>query len=267
MKKTAAVSLCIALGAMLAATAWSMGRAASTGGRPALQKALTVSAAANLQYVLPKIADAYAASTGRKVNLSFGATGSIAQQIKAGAPIDLFLSADVKTVKGLVDAGHADAGTVRVYAVGRLVLRVSDRAAFIPAAVREIADPRIARIGIANPEIAPYGNAAREACRKLGIWETIQDRLIVGENVGQVMTYAARGEVDVAFVPLSYEREKKGTCLDVPDGLYAPIEQALAVPKSAPDPEGGKAFARYLTTDRKALDLLAGAGYALPAKR
>lgn len=242
--------------------------AAGAGGSPppppSAQRPIVVGAAANLQTVLPKIAEAYGRKTGRKVDCTFGATGSLAQQIRAGAPMDLFLSADTSTVKGLISSGTADASTLQTYAVGTLVLAISEKAPFRPKTVAEIADPRIAKIGIANPELAPYGNAARQACLTLGIWDGIQKRLITGENVGQAMTYLTRGEVDVAFVPLSLAMDKKCERVTVPAELHEEIAQALAVPAGAPDPEGGKAFARFMTSDPAALELLTKSGYALP---
>jgi molybdate transport system substrate-binding protein len=201
----------------------------------------TVAVAANLNFAMPEIAAAFGKSTGRAVKLAFGASGNFSRQIREGAPFELFLSADEANVKSLVDAGRAaDAGAV--YAIGRLVL-------FAPKGSPVAVDPgldgladavgraAIKRIAIANPDLAPYGQAAREALQRKGLWEALQGRVVLGENVNQAAQFALAGGVDAAFLPLSIvvapNFQGRGEHAVIPESLHAPISQRMVLVQGA----------------------------------
>jgi len=164
-----------------------------------------VAVAANLNFAMPEIAAAFKQRTGREVKLAFGASGNFSRQIREDAPFELFLSADEANVRFLVDAGRTEGEGV-VYAVGRLAL-------FAPAASPVQVDSELAglatalkagavrRIAIANPELAPYGKAAREALQKKGLWDALTGRIVLGENVNQTAQFALTGVVEAAFMP------------------------------------------------------------------
>lgn len=206
-------------------------------------EAPVIAAAANLAFVLPEIAAAFERATGRRVKLAFGASGSLARQIVQGAPYELFLSADEETVRFVHAQGRAqDAG--RVYCTGRLVLFAPNRS---PVAV----DPELAglaaalragtvrRVAIASPELAPYGAAAREALERKGLWDALQGRLALGENVSQTAQFALTGAVEAAFIPFSLARapalQGKGAAALVPETLHQPIRQRMALLRGAGD--------------------------------
>jgi molybdate transport system substrate-binding protein len=202
-----------------------------------------VAAAANLTFVLPEIAAAFEAATGRRVTLSFGSSGNLARQIVAGGPYELFLSADEASIEFVVDKGRSE-GAGRVYAVGRLAL-------FVPSAAPVTADPDLAglakalragglrRIAIASPELAPYGSAAREALRRKGLWDALQDRLAIGENAGQAAQFALTGAVDAALIPyaiaLAPPLQGKGRAVLVAADLYTAIRQRMVLLAQAGD--------------------------------
>jgi molybdate transport system substrate-binding protein len=200
-----------------------------------------VAVAANLNFAMPEIAASFKQATGREVKLAFGASGNFARQIRAGAPFELFLSADEANVKALVDAGVAvDAG--RVYAIGRLAL-------FAPNASAVRVDPALAglaealrgggakRIAIANPDLAPYGVAAREALRRRNLWDAVQGRIVLGENVNQTAQFALAGGVDAALLPYSIVVSPgfgaKGRAALLPESLHDPIVQRMVLVKGA----------------------------------
>ncbi|MCZ7562941.1 MAG: molybdate ABC transporter substrate-binding protein [Burkholderiales bacterium] len=247
---------------MLAAAACLPARAA---GAP------VVAAAANLGFALPEIAAAFERATGRRVELAFGSSGNLARQIVQGGPYELFLSADEARVHYVLERGRAeDAG--RIYAVGRLALfaahgspvAVDPELAGLAAALRE---GKVRRIAIANPELAPYGAAAREVLRRQGLWEAAQGRLAVGENVSQAAQFALTGAVDAAFIPYSLARaptlQGKGAVALLPDSQHAPIRQRMALLKGAG--ETARAFHAFMTGG-EARAILERYGFASPVE-
>jgi molybdate transport system substrate-binding protein len=223
-----------------------------------------VAVAANLNFAMPEIAAAFKSRTGREVKLAFGASGNFSRQIREGAPFELFLSADEANVQFLVDAGRTDGQGV-VYAVGRLAL-------FAPAGSPVQVDPELAglaaalkagtarRIAIANPELAPYGKAAREALRKKGLWDALTGRIVLGENVNQAAQFALTGGVEAGFIPYSIvvapNFKDRGRSVLVPESLHEPIRQRMVLVKGAGEtarglydfvrgPEGRAILERY----------------------
>src|SRR5258706_6852820 len=154
-----------------------------------------IAAAANLEPALREIAQLFTQQSRREVRLVFGASGTFAQQIAHGAPFEVFLSADETYVEFLFKQGRAmDAG--RVHSIGKLALyvpRESNSPVDWPGFVEALKNDRLRRIAIANPQIAPFGHAAREALQAEGVWERVADRLVLGENVGQAAQFALSG--------------------------------------------------------------------------
>ncbi len=132
---------------------------------------ITVAAAADLNYALNDLAHRFETTTGNKVKLSFGASGNLYSQIQNGAPFDIFFSADEDYPKKLANAGAADAASLRIYAVGHLVLWVPNSSPFDPQALKMdlLTQSKVARIAIANPQHAPYGRAAMSALEHYGL--------------------------------------------------------------------------------------------------
>lgn len=210
-------------------------------------EAPNVAVAANLNFAMPEIAAAFKQKTGREVKLAFGASGNFSRQIRAGAPFELFLSADESNVKALADAGvTVDGGSV--YAIGRLALFALNASAVqvdaalvgLAAALRTGAAKRVA---IANPELAPYGVAAREALRRKGLWDALQGRIVFGENVNQTAQFALAGGIDAAFLPHSIvvapSFAGKGRAALLPEALHDPIVQRMVLVKGAGDTARG----------------------------
>jgi molybdate transport system substrate-binding protein len=196
-----------------------------------------IAAAANLSFALPEIATAFERATGRRVKLSFGSSGNLARQIVQGGPYELFLSADEEWVRFVRERGQAeDSG--RVYAIGRLALFapngspviVDAELAGLAAALRS---GELRRIAIANPELAPYGAAAREVLMRKGLWDALQGKIAMGENVSQAAQFALSGAVQAAFIPYSIARaptlQGKGRAVLVPGTLHAPILQSMTL--------------------------------------
>src|SRR5271165_4533797 len=152
---------------------------------------LVVAAAADLSSALKEIADDYQKKTGVEVKLSFRSSGALTQQIQNGAPFDLFFSADMDYPRQLIAAGDADGASLFQYAVGKLVLRVpADSPLDVQAkGMSVLLDPSVKKIAIANPEHAPYGRAAVAALKHAGLYDQVQGRLVLGENVAQAAQF------------------------------------------------------------------------------
>jgi len=228
--------------------------------RGAVEKPLLVGVAANAAPALEEIARLWEQRGGVAVTMTAGSTGLLARQIREGAAIDVFVSADEGFVDALIGEGVLDGHTRAVYAVGRLALAGGelDGAKTSPediaAALRQAR-----RIAIANPETAPYGRAAREAMEKLGVWNEIESRLVFGQDVGQALQYAKTGNVDLAFAPASLLVDSELRSLAIPANLHAPIRQALAVRAENPSIHAAP-FAAFIGSD-EAKAILARRGY------
>lgn len=211
---------------------------------------LTVSAAADLTYAFGEIGKQFEEATGHKVIFNFGSTGQLAQQIEQGAPVDLFAAANISFIQVLEQQGLIVSDTVQVYGRGRITLWTR---ADSPLQITQVADltrPEIVRIAIANPDHAPYGMAAREAMQTAGVWEAVQPKLVLGENVRQTLQYAETGNVDVAIVALSLSAPaaagEPGRWTLIPQELHSPIDQALAVVGSTQHETAARAFAEFV---------------------
>ena len=229
-----------------------------------------VAAASDLKFALEDISARFHADSGRHVRLSFGSSGNFYRQIGQGAPFQLFLSADENFVFRLHQAGKAvDRGAL--YATGRIVLfaphgsplQVDVAAVGLKAA---IADDRIRRFAIANPEHAPYGRAAMEALRGLGLWEALQNRLVLGENVSQAAQFAAGGSAQGGIfaysLALSPGMSSVGRYVLLPEHLHQPLRQRMALITGAG--ETAHAFYAYLQQPA-ARQIFTRYGFVLPA--
>lgn len=230
----------------------------------------TVAAASDLNAALPEVAARFTRTTGRTVTLVFGSSGAFTQQIRNGAPFQLFLSADEQYVQRLVTAGRTD-GAGALYATGRIGL-------FLPRGSRIAADTslrsfvdavrrnQISRFAIANPEHAPYGRAAKEALQHLGVWDAIAPRLVLGENVSQATQFALSGSAQGGIIPLSLARtpavQAAGVFILIDEQRHAPLRQRMVLLKGAG--ATARAFYAFLQT-AEAREVLARYGFTAPA--
>jgi molybdate transport system substrate-binding protein len=227
------------------------------------QREINVAAAANLTDAFAEMGRRFTEQTGVRVLYSFGATADLAKQIENGAPFDLFASADIEHVDALNREGLLTTGTQATYARGRLVLWIPPESHAQVERLEDLAKPGVERIGIAKPDVAPYGRATIEALRALDLWPRIEPRVIYGQNVSQVKQYAATGNVDVAFIPLALFRAGEGRAIEVDERLHQPIEQALAVIKASSKQEDARRFSDYVLSP-EGQSLLEHYGYRRP---
>ena len=211
-----------------------------------------VAAASDLQFALDEIAARFRSDTGIAARITYGSSGNFARQIEQGAPFELFLSADEAFIERLARRGLTR-GPGDLYAIGRLVI-------FTPASSQLRPDPRLAnladrlasgtsgRLAIANPEHAPYGRAARQALRALGLWERVQPHLLLGENVSQAAQFAASGNADGGIIAYSLALgpalRDRGSFALLPESLHSPLRQRMVLLR--PATSAAERFYQYL---------------------
>jgi molybdate transport system substrate-binding protein len=211
---------------------------------------LRVAAAADLTLAFEELGRELEKQTGQHVTFSFGSTGLLAKQIAEGAPFDVFAAANVSFVDEVVAKGACDGATKAKYARGRIAVWSKKGGVAPPATVAELADPRFVRIAIANPEHAPYGQAAQQALEKVGAWSAVQPRLLRGENVRQTLQLGESGNAEAAIVALALVvDDRENPWLLVDESLHRPIDQGLVVCKRGGNTTGGLAFTRFVNSE------------------
>lgn len=247
----------------LAAIGLTVGSAAARTDAP------VIAAAANLQFAVTEIAEAFTAETGLPLRLSFGSTGNLSRQIREGAPFELFLAADDSTPLALHRDGFTrDEG--RGYAFGRIVLVAPNGSPLDPAqgldGVRTLLDEKaITRFAIANPDHAPFGIAARAALLSQGLWDDLQPFIVLGENVSQAAQFALSGNAEGGIIAYSLalapEVALRGTHALIPDEWHGPLRQRMALLNGAG--EVAEAFYGYMT-EPAARAIMERYGFVLP---
>jgi molybdate transport system substrate-binding protein len=207
---------------------------------------LTVFAAADLAFALRDLVPRFEKAVGVKVALVLGSTGNLARQIEHGAPADVFFAANETFVDELVAKGAVIPQTRALYAQGRIVLATPK--AFGPrlADLRQLTDPRVRRVAIANPQHAPYGKAAEEALRKLGLWDSVRPKLVYGENIRHTLQFLQTGAADAGIVALSVVGVPEIDWVPIDPTLHAPLNQVVAVVRRSGRPELGVAFVQFV---------------------
>lgn len=211
-------------------------------------KTVRVAAASDLARAFTEVGKEFAQQTGITPVFDFGSSGLFAKQIEQGAPFALYAAANKEYVDQVIASGRCDASTSALYSRGRVVMWSKQGA---PAKLADLADPKYKRIGLANPDHAPYGRAAVQAMQHAGIYDQVKDRLVLAENVLAAMTYAKEGSVDVAFVALALAiandtKHYRAVELD----LHEPLEQTMVVCGTGPGADAARAFAKFIVGDR-----------------
>jgi molybdate transport system substrate-binding protein len=234
----------------------------------AAAQSLTVAAASDLQSALPAIAAQFEKDTGQTVTLTFGSSGNFFAQIQNGAPFDIFLSADGDYPRRLERAGLAERASLYEYATGRLVLWTrQDSGIDVRQGLPVLADARVRRIAIANPEHAPYGRAAVAALRHERLYERVREKFVLGENISQAAQFAQTGSADVGVIALSLALsptlKSSGIYFEIPESLHPPIEQAAVVLAASRLKPLARQFVDYLKKP-DTVRILQSYGFAVP---
>jgi len=224
-----------------------------------------VAVAANFAVPMQKIAAAFERDTGHKALLSFGATGKFYAQVRNGAPFAVLLAADDETPARLVKDGLAVPGSAFTYAMGQLVLWSSDRT-LVDSQGAVLNASLNGKLALADPKLAPYGAAAQEVMRQLGVWPLWQNKLVQGESIGQAFQFVNTENVPLGFVALSQiwldGRVSEGSAWVVPANLHPPLQHDAVLLRPGQDNPAALALLRYLQSDT-AKAIIRRHGYAL----
>ena len=247
------------------------GVAVTVNGTFAAAQEITVAAAADMSAALPELAAVYTKKTGLAVKLSFGASGNLTNQIRNGAPFDVFFSADEQYPQQLIAEGLASKDTLYRYAVGRLVLWVPNDSPLDVSklGMTALLDPTVKKVSIANPATAPYGRAAEAALRHSGIYDQVSSRLVLGESVSQAAQFVESGNAQAGLIALSHAlapaMKDKGRYWTVPLDAYPTLNQAAVVLSKSRQQESAGNFLDFLRSP-EATSLLTSYGFSLPAE-
>jgi molybdate transport system substrate-binding protein len=233
-----------------------------------LAQDLTVAAAADLQFAMQDISTRFQKETGKKVNVIYGSSGNFFQQIQNGAPFDVFFSANLDYPKKLEAADLTEKDTYYQYASGKIVIWVPNESKLdLKVGLKALLDPAIKEIAIANPQHAPYGQAAIAAMQKENVYDSVSSKLVLGENISQTASFVVSGSADVGIVALSLalspNMKDQGRYVEIPAADYPPIQQACVVLKSAKNKEVARQFVGFMKTS-PVNELLKSYGFDVP---
>jgi len=211
---------------------------------------LTIAVAANMQYAIQELSEAFALQTGIACNVIIGSSGALTAQITQGAPFDVFVAADLKYPNQLFDKGLA-IGDPQVYAYGTLVLWSMNT--HLDLSIDGLVQKDVRHIAIANPKTAPYGMATEEVLHHNEIYTAVKEKLVFGESIAQTNQFIMSGSADVGFtakaVVMSEMMKNKGQWKDIDKDTYTEMPQAMIVLKGSEDQrENAKKFTTFMVS-------------------
>ncbi len=215
------------------------------------QPQLVIAAASDLKYALGELTATFEKlHRPARVEVIYGSSGTLYEQIINGAPFDLFFSAEARLPKLL--EGQGLALKTRLYARGRIVLW-STAIDASQLDLHRLDQPEIKRIAIANPRHSPYGQRAEQALQQAGVWPKVKAKLVYGENVAQVVQFAETGLAEVGIIALSLVLspvlKAKGSYWLVPQELHEPLDQGYALLKRAQGSPLSQSFLEFLESN------------------
>jgi molybdate transport system substrate-binding protein len=225
-----------------------------------------VAVAANFAEVVARLKPGFEAATGHRLQATTGSTGKLYAQIGAGAPFHVLLSADAATPARLEREGTAVAGSRFTYALGRLALWSARPGVVAEDGLATLRAGDFRHLAMANPDLAPYGVAARQVLQASGTWATLQSRLVMGQNIGQTHSMVATGAAELGFVALSALQRPgvptTGSFWTVPQALYSPLQQDAVLLRAGAANPAARAFLHHLR-GAAARQLIEAHGYGL----
>lgn len=223
---------------------------------------IRVAVASNFSNAITFLAKRFEKESDHKVTLIFGSSGKHYAQIKHGAPFDIYFSADTKRPKLLDDEGIIISGSRFTYARGKLVLW-SPKNDFVDSKGEVLKEKNFNHLSIANPKIAPYGKAAKEVLQALKLWGSLGRKAVRGENIGQAFQFVKSENAQLGFIAYSQikqmDQKIQGSYWDIPESLYAPINQQAVLLK---DNDIARSFLTFIKTN-KSQAIIRDFGYEL----
>lgn len=233
---------------------------------------VSVAAAADLKFALDEVVAEFEREHPHiDIRPTYGSSGTFYAQLSNRAPYDMFFSADIEYPRKLAQAGHAVEGSEFIYAVGQIVVWVRNES---PLDVERLGpqvllDHTVRKVALANPHHAPYGRAAQAALRYLGIYDQIQDRLVLAENIAQAAQFVESGAADVGIIALSLAMapalRDKGRYVIIPLEIYPRHEQAGVILTWSPVKDAAMTFRKFVMSEH-GRTILRRYGFLLPGE-
>ncbi|KAB7707569.1 molybdate ABC transporter substrate-binding protein [Bacillus aerolatus] len=223
---------------------------------------LTVAAASDLQLAFTEMAKEFEEKMDTEVELTFGSTGTLVQQIENGAPYDVFAAANVRFVDGLKEKGKTIPETQKIYSRGKIGIAALKEKQLEVANLQDLMKPEVKKIAIANPEHAPYGMAAKEALESAGLWDNIEEKLVYGKSISDTLTIVATGNAEAGIIAHSIVTDEVNFS-PVNEQLHGPINQAITVIKGTDQEKLAKEFVQYVTS-KEGTEILKKYGFSIP---
>lgn len=231
-------------------------------------QSITIAAAADLRYALDEVINRYKLQNpNSKIDVIYGASGNLYQQITNKAPFDIFFSADNNYPLKLAEGGLIS-GTPKLYAIGHLVLWSANKD--ISKGIYSLKSKEIKKMSLANPEVAPYGKRAIECLKYYKLDEIIKEKIVKGDNVSQAAQFVLTGNADAGLIALSLalskEMKGKGKYVLLDEKSYSKLEQSYVLLKQGEKNPDAVKFIKYI--DSKAVkDIFAKYGFKLPKNK
>lgn len=234
---------------------------------PGQAEEVRVAVASNFLSTMKILTSNFEHHTNHRIIIISGSSGKLYAQIQHGAPFDVFFSADQHRPTLLEKEGIAIKGSRFPYAVGRLTLWSPDDHMIGDDPQTTLTQMTFSHLAIANPKTAPYGKAAEQTLKALGLWDQTKDRLVQGENIGQTFQFVSSRNAELGFVALSQVLDPKindmGSRWDIPPTLHDPLIQKAVLLNHGKHNATAKAFLEYVQTPA-ALTVIKQQGYGLP---
>lgn len=212
-----------------------------------------ISAAASLTDVLGQLQTGFEATNKSvKLRFNFGSSGALLQQIEAGAPVDIFISAAQGQMNELTQKGLVDGSSVKVLATNKVVLIRGRDAGRAVGSWDDLKTDKVTKIALGDPKHVPAGQYGQTVLQNLGLWGAVQGKLILGEDVRQVLNYVQAGEVQAGIVYSTDAATSRDVVVvaEAPSGSHAPVVYPLAVLTNSKHAAAAKAFVDYLLSPR-----------------
>ncbi|MBL6965546.1 MAG: molybdate ABC transporter substrate-binding protein [Anaerolineales bacterium] len=207
---------------------------------------LTVAAAASLNNAFNEIGSVFTAQTGIPVAFSYAATGTLAEQIRNGAPFDIFAAADTARIHELAMQGFITSESQVVFAYGEVSLVIDPERGLNIQSFSDLGHIPIDRFTIANPKIAPYGSAAQAILENARLWTQLEEQLIFGESVRQSLQYIESGEIPAGILPNSLLQNSMLTIIPIDDTRYEPVAHEAGILAASPNTSQAERFIQFL---------------------
>lgn len=213
------------------------------------QEKILIAAASDLKFALDSIVTGFKKVNNGKIDVTYGSSGKLFEQISGGAPFDIFFSADINYPRLLEEKGMT-ISPIYTYGIGRIVIW-SKKTDPRQAGMNVLVSPSIKKIAIANPAHAPYGKRAQESLEYYKMWEKVKGKLVYGENISQTAQFVTTGAADIGIIALSLAlspnmNKESGSYFIIPANSHQPLQQGVVLTKKAKEKSKAKTFMEYI---------------------